>query len=338
MARRLDAVLRENAATVVRHEVFGSLDACAELARPGNGAPAWDWPVTWVEGSSCEGKSVAGMHVFAIAGPRVKTVSLGGRPVGRVYEDAHARHCLLGDVKSDAGGTRDEQCRQVFERIEAALAGAGFAMTQVPRTWLFLDDILAWYGVLNRVRREFFQERGLFDQLVPASTGVGVRNAAGAAMVAGAWAAKAVGPGFACGEVLSPMQCPAPAYGSCFSRASEIVAPDFRRVMVSGTASIEPKGASVCGGDMDGQIDLTLQVVRAILVSRGMDYGDVTRATAYIRHPSDAPLFREWCAKLGLGDWPLVTTQAVVCRDELLFEIEVDAIAPTDRHPHDWEI
>ena len=126
----------------------------------------------------------------------------------------------------------------------------------------------------------------------------------------------------------SPLQCPAPAYGSCFSRAVEIVTPGWRRIFISGTASIAPKGESVCAGDMDGQIDLTMQVVRAILVSREMDYADVTRATAYLRNPADAPIFNRWCHKLGLVNWPLVTTQAVVCRDELLFEIELDAMAP----------
>ena len=201
-------------------------------------------------------------------------------------------------------------------------------MTDVARTWLFLDDILAWYGPLNQVRRDFFAQRHLFDHLVPASTGVGVRNPAGAAMVAGAWAAEPRDDRFLAGEVLSPLQCPAPQYGSCFSRAVEMVSPDLHRLFVSGTASIEPKGTSVCADDVDGQIDLTLQVVRAILVSRGMDYPDVNRATAYLRRPGDEPLFRGWLARLGLEDWPLVVTQAVVCRDELLFEIELDALAP----------
>ena len=328
--RRLRAELDAAQAVVVRHEVFGSLAWHQQ--------PSWDWPVTWVEGADCSGKPIAGMHVLAVRGADVDSIVINGQSVGRVFSDGYARHALLGNVHSDPQATLDVQGRQVFERLESALQVAGFAMTDVPRTWLFLDDILAWYGTLNRVRREFFEQRGLFNHLVPASTGVGVRNPAQAAMIAGAWASQPLSDEFFLGEVLSPMQCPAPAYGSCFSRAVEMVDPHLRRVLVSGTASIEPKGASVCGGDMDGQIDLTMQVVRAILVSRGMDYHDVTRATAYIRHPADAPLFQEWCQRLGLQDWPLVVTQAVVCRDELWFEIELDAIAPTHHHATDWEL
>ena len=332
-AHRLEDLLRRYDATMVRHEIFGSLAAWKDLHR-GNeneGFP-WPWPVTWVEGKACDSGGIAGMHALAVIGAEVSDVHSHETPVGRVFEDGYARHAVLAGITSDRKAPLEIQARQGFERIATALAPAGFAMHEVPRTWLFLDDILSWYGTLNSVRRHFFEEHGLFDHVVPASTGVGVRNPEGAAMCVGAWASKAIAPGFQIAEVLSPMQCPAPAYGSCFSRAVELVAPDWRRVMISGTASIEPKGASVCGGDMDGQIDLTMQVVRAILVSRGLDYDDVTRATAYIRHPADAPIFADWCRRLGLDHWPLVTTQAVVCRDELLFEIEVDAMAPTAQH------
>jgi enamine deaminase RidA (YjgF/YER057c/UK114 family) len=329
MLERLADLLQAHNATVVRHEVFGALAAQPEFAFAQQklfGEQAW--PVTWAEGASCAGSSLAGMHVLAVAGTRVESLSAGGRVVGRIFNDGHARHCLLGDLRpTDPCASRDQQAMEVFENMEAALRHAGMSMVNVARTWLFLDELLAWYGPLNRVRREFFERCHLFEHTVPASTGVGVKNPTGAALVAGAWAVAPTNGALFVGEVGSPLQCPAPAYGSCFSRAVEIVTPGWRRMFISGTASIAPKGDSVCAGDMDGQIDLTMQVVRAILVSRELDYTDVTRATAYLRNPSDALIFRRWCAKLGLENWPLVTTQAVVCRDELLFEIEVDAMA-----------
>lgn len=333
MLKRLAALLKAHNASVVRHEVFGALaaqpDFAAALQRLFGEQP---WPVTFVDGASCDQTSVTGMHVLAVAGARVESLSLAGRVVGRVFEDGHARHCVLGDIRpTDLSAPRVQQAMQAFENLEAALGRAGMGLPNVARTWLFLADILAWYGPLNQVRREFFERHHLFDHTVPASTGVGVRNRVGAALVAAGWAVEPTNGALFVGEVGSPMQCPAPAYGSCFSRAVEIVTPGWRRLFVSGTASIAPKGDSVCAGDLDGQIDLTMQVVRAILVSREMDYADVTRATAYLRHAADAPLFRRWCVKLGLENWPLVITQAVVCRDELLFEIEVDAMAPVSK-------
>jgi len=330
MLERLAVLLKAHHASVLRHEVFGALAnqpdfAAALQALFGDQA----WPVIFVEGAACDGEAVAGMHVLAIAGTRVESLTFGGRVVGRCFEEGHARHCVFGDIRpTNPAAPREQQAMQVFENMEAALRGAGLSMVNVARTWLFLDDLLAWYGPLNQVRREFFERCGLFNRTVPASTGVGVKNPGGSALVAGTWAVEPTNGALFVGEVGSPLQCPAPAYGSCFSRAVEIVTPGWRRVFVSGTASIAPKGESVCAGDVEAQIDLSMQVVRAILVSRELDYSDVTRATAYLRNPADAPQFRRWCDKLGLDNWPLVTTQAVVCRDELLFEIEVDALAP----------
>ena len=330
MLERLATLLKSHKASVVRHEVFGALAAQPDFAAPLRRLfGEQPWPVTWTEGASCNNASVAGMHVLAIAGARVESLAFAGRVVGRIFDDGHARHCLLGDIRpTDPSAPREQQAMQVFENIEAALSRAGMSLPNVARTWLFLDDILAWYGPFNQVRRKFFERHHLFDHTVPASTGVGVKNPDGASLVAGAWAVEPTNGSLFVGGVGSPMQCPAPAYGSCFSRAVEIVTPGWRRMFISGTASIAPKGESVCAGDLDGQIDLTMQVVRAILVSRELDYSDVTRATAYLRNPADAPLFRRWCVKLGLENWPLVTTQAVVCREELLFEIELDAMAP----------
>lgn len=328
MAARLAGQLREHGAQVLRHEMFGSLAACAE-ARAGlrEAFGEVDWPVLCAEGRVCNGGALAGMHVFAVAGPAVESVSLDGRVVGRMFDDGHARHCLLGDVlPGDLSQSHPAQARQVFEKLEAALARVGMTMTNVVRTWLFLDDILDWYEPLNHTRRDFFAERKLFGHLLPASTGVGMRNPAGAALVAGAWAVEGTNGAFSVREVASPLQCPAPEYGSCFSRAVEMVTPGCRRLLVSGTASIEPKGASVCAGDVDGQIDLTMQVVRQLLVSCGMDYPDLTRATAYLRHPRDRAVWEKWFRALGLDHHPLITTQAVICRDELLFEIELDAL------------
>jgi enamine deaminase RidA (YjgF/YER057c/UK114 family) len=145
-------------------------------------------------------------------------------------------------------------------------------------------------------------------------------------LVAAAWAVAPLQNGFVLREVASPRQCPAPCYGSSFSRAVELLTPELRRVMVSGTASIEPGGASVGGGDVEAQIDLTMEVVRAILVSCDLDFPDASRATAYFKRPKDVSYFHQWCKRLGLEAWPVVCTVADICREELLFEIEVDAL------------
>ena len=322
------ACLRERQATIVRQEVFGAQTALAEVTQAlESGLGAIDWPINFLEGGSCFGQALAGIHVLAVSGASVRTLEFQGRPIGRVYADKWARYCLLGDVRSnDVRLSKSEQTRQTFENMEAALRLAGMGMTHLARTWFFLDDLLSWYGPFNTVRTEFFRERDLFSHLVPASTGVSGRNLAGAAVLAVAWASEATNGAFAVREIASPKQCSATNYGSSFSRAVELTSPGLRRLMISGTASIEPGGLSV-GDDVETQIDLTMEVLRALLVACGMDFPDASRVTAYFKHPQDARAFEAWQKGYGLGEWPIVYTQADICRDELLFEIELDALA-----------
>ena len=225
--------------------------------------------------------------------------------------------------------SRTEQTREVFERMEAALQDEGMTFAHVVRTWFYLDDILTWYREFNAIRTAFYKERKIFGGVVPASTGVGMANPNGAALVGGLLAVKPRSDRVEVFAVPSPLQCSAMDYRSSFSRAVEVHVAGRRHLYISGTASIAPNGHSAHRGDMRGQVDLTMNVVRAILVSRRMNFADATRVTAYIKHPHDAPVFDAWLAEHGLQAWPVVTTPATICRGELLFEIELDAVSAT---------
>ena len=263
-----------------------------------------------------------GVHLHAVKGVPVERLTFGGRVVGSVFNDGVARHCRLGGLRpARASDSPASQTRATFELLEAALRDAGMTFANVARTWFYLDQILAWYGDFNKVRDEFFRKRNVFDGLVPASTGIGGANVAGTALVAGAYAVT----GGQLAAVPSPLQCPALKYGSSFSRAVELKMPDHCRLWISGTASIAPGGETVHIGDVPGQIALTMQVVAAILESRGMSWTDTSRAIAYVREATAAQQFQQYRVANGLTDLPVVTTQNVICRDDLLFEIEVDA-------------
>ena len=132
--------------------------------------------------------------------------------------------------------------------MEAALRLAGMDFSHVVRTWLFLDEILAWYRELNQARDAFFTSRGVYDGLVPASTGIGARNPAGTAVVAELLAVQPKSSRVRIRSVPSPLQCPALQYHSSFSRAVEVAQPDHRRLFISGTASIGPDGRSAHAG------------------------------------------------------------------------------------------
>ena len=127
-------------------------------------------------------------------------------------------------------------------------------------------------------------------------------------------------------EVASPMQCSALNYKSSFSRAVEVERADGRALYISGTASIEAGGKTAYVGDPQAQIELTMQVVAAILHSRQMDWSDTTRAIAYMKDLKDAPLFADWLHGKGLEALPVTWMHGDVCREDLLFEIELDAV------------
>ena len=78
---------------------------------------------------------------------------------------------------------------------------------------------------------------------------------------------------------------------------------------------------------MDRQVELTLDVVHAILASRGMDWKDVCRGIGYFKRLADAPALDRALAARGIAPLPLISANTDICRDELLFEMEVDAVS-----------
>ena len=288
------------------------------------------WPLMWMQGDSCDGRHVAGTQALVARGADIRRLEWDGRIIGSSWSDADADYCCMaGVLPDDLTAPRAVQTLQVFQRMERTLAVAGMEFRDVVRTWLFLDHLLDWYGEFNAVRTEFFQKHGIFDHIVPASTGIGARNTDGAALVAGAIAIRPKHAGVTIRSVDSPLQCPAPNYRSSFSRAVELAYPDRRHLMVSGTASIAPDGSTMYLGDSEAQINLTLKVVQAILESRGMTWRSVVRGIAYFENMTDVPLFADCCRYHGITDLPVIEAHATVCRSDLLFELEVDAVDNT---------
>lgn len=330
--RHLAANLAARDAEVLSLMIYGSIaarDTIETALRDSLGET--QWPVTWIECASCVGAPLAGVQAFAVSRRPVTRVRVGRRIVGSVYEDNGARHCLLGGLgpTSRALGV-GAQVQQTFGNLEWALDQAGFELADVVRTWFYNDDILAWYPEFNRVRSAHYANVAWRTGSLPASTGIGARNLDGAALAMAAWAMRPLDGAARATEIGSPLQCPAPAYGSAFSRAMEIDSGGWRRLLVSGTASIFPGGKTAWVDDAKKQVDLTMEVVGAILESRGMDFQKVTRATAYHRYPLFRPYLDAWLHARDLDGMPVVQTESVVCRDDLLFEIELDACKAKD--------
>jgi enamine deaminase RidA (YjgF/YER057c/UK114 family) len=286
-----------------------------------------DWPLTWVHGDACKGGEMHSSQILAVSGIPTEPVMLEGKVVGRIYEDINARYCrLAGIIPGDLSGSMADQTRSVFDRIQQALQSVGMEFTDVVRTWLYLDDLLKWYDEFNVVRTAFFNQYGVFDRMVPASTGIGAANPFGAALLADACAVVPKNGLCTIEAVPSPLQCPALSYKSSFSRAVEILFPTHRQLMISGTASILPDGRTAHIDNPVKQVELTMKVVETILESRGMGWNEVTRGIAYFKDMRYLPIYNQYCSENNIASFPLAVSHADICRDDLLFEIEVDAV------------
>ena len=103
--------------------------------------------------------------------------------------------------------------------------------------------------------------------------------------------------------------------------------PGWKRVIVSGTASIKPNSHEVAHvGDIDAQINCTMNAVDAIYRSRGLSLKDVSGALVYLKEERYRDNWERWLK--AHDEYPREHSRAIVadvCRDEWLFEIESDA-------------
>lgn len=327
IANRLERCLIKHGASVVKCDIFGMVgqygDMLAELERVFDPV---QFPVTWVQGENCFGGGIAGMQVRAVSGVPVETLFLDSSPVGRFFDDGSGKYCVLGNIQPGLPSAGNEdQAWNTLEVMEKALLKAGMNMQALVRTWFFNNRLLEWYREFNDVRTRFFKERDIFTGLLPASTGVEGKNPSGSALTACAEAVAIKDGKMKVREVKSPMQGPAQDYGSSFSRAVEIISADFRRVLISGTASIDLSGQTVFPNEIAAQTAYTMKTVDALLGSVGMGFKDVARAVAYVKNAGDAPAVKEILDSCNIPSLPLIISRNDICRDELLFEIEVDA-------------
>ncbi len=283
--------------------------------------------IAWLQGDACRDGGFSSMQCFAVSGVDPVPVKVHGRLIGFVYEDEHARYCRLGGVSPEnISLPRSGQTREVFEIMGEGLLQHGFRFTDTVRTWLYLDRLLDWYGEFNTVRTAYFEENGVFSKMVPSSTGIGAANQYGAALVCDLLAVQPKTSEVKISSVESPMQGSALNYRSSFSRAVEMEFPTHRSLLISGTASIDRDGKSVHVEDCGKQIGLTMQVVKSLLNSRDMGWHDLFRGIAYFKNMSDLPIFDKYCKDHDIPKFPLALAHTDICRGDLLFEIEIDAV------------
>ena len=119
---------------------------------------------------------------------------------------------------------------------------------------------------------------------------------------------------------------------SSFSRGMRIDLNGLTILLISGTASIDEYGKSVHIGDFRAQLRRTYHNITGLLEAEGATWRDIVRTTCYLRDiERDYEAFNEERTKFfqeqGLDPVPASTgIQAILCRPELLIEIEAIAM------------
>ena len=119
---------------------------------------------------------------------------------------------------------------------------------------------------------------------------------------------------------------------SSFSRGLRLDIKGVTILLISGTASIDEHGKTIHEGDFRAQTWRTYQNITGLLASEGATWKDVVRTTCYLRDiERDYAAFNEirtqFFKEQGLHPLPASTgVQAILCRPELLVEIEAMAI------------
>jgi len=329
--------LRSQSARILEERVFATeqvMDILADARSKAYQGQEFDDGVAPSYLVGAEGASlgpIAGVQVHALSGDiQTETIDIDQTPRGRILRAPNHAIVALSGVSMPKVTCPKEQARTCLEKAEAALKKSGTDFLSVARTWMWLNDILAWYDDFNSVRNKFFTDRGIIGngtrQLMPASTGIGLGAADRSdcsmdlfAVIEPANATQFLQAG---GKQKSAFE-----YGSAFSRASRTPTPGGDTVFVSGTASIDADGATTNIDNAAGQINDTIENVRAVLRDMNATDQDVVQILAYCKTPEIESVFNSIKGKY---DWPWIIPICDICRHDLLFEIEATAVAKRD--------
>ena len=124
---------------------------------------------------------------------------------------------------------------------------------------------------------------------------------------------------------------------SSFSRGLRLDIKGITILLISGTASIDESGRTIHVGDFPAQTLRTYQNITHLLEAEGATWKDVVRTTCYLRDiERDYEAFNEtrtqFFQEQGLDPLPASTgIQAILCRPDLLVEMEAMAIFDSER-------
>ena len=272
-------------------------------------------------------EEITGVQVHAVISENAPQVIEDGRKkTGRVICLPGRTYLSLSCITAPEFEQASDQAWSMLRKGEFLIKKFNGDFLSVPRTWIWIDDILSWYEQFNQIRNDFFSKCGILGdntkQSMPASTGIGLAPANGCKIAMDLTAVIEPANSIRYAPVTEKQQS-AYDYGSAFSRASEAITPAGKTVFISGTASIDADGNTTNIDDAHAQITTTIENVQTALKDMDCADEDVVQIMAYCKTTEVKKVFNDIKDKF---DWPWITIICDICRDDLLFEIEATAI------------
>ncbi|MCM8757191.1 MAG: Rid family hydrolase [Candidatus Omnitrophica bacterium] len=228
------------------------------------------------------------------------------------------------------GNSSYQQTWRIFQKCARQMKKRGMNLADsLIRTWLFVRDIDTNYFGLVKARRKFFATCGLTPEThFVASSGIGGAGKDLKSLVTlDAYAISGLRQ-----EQISYLSAPdylSPTYlyGVTFERGTVIAYQDRKQVIISGTASIDSAGQVLYPGEVEKQLNRTLENISALLTVAGASMKDVVCFITYVRDPADQKKIALAMDSLFPGV-PLMVLVAPVCRPAWLVEVEALATVP----------
>ena len=338
---KVSNIFTEHGMALFHERIFGSQNLYDEIIEIRNRSEFFhNSPFTYIQGNPYWGIGIAGIHFHGVESTHyyVENVIHNKTPIGTKWVSSQAEFIILHSLHGSEKKDPYRNTLTMFDEAKALLQHQGFSIKDVVRTWIYLDKILSQYDDFNKARNSKFKEFGLipekvneergFEQIyLPASTGIDGSNHFGVSGVMDLLAIKAKDSSTMIGNETGQEQKAAYRYGSAFSRSMIIKHGKVNYIYLSGTASIGEDGKSKYIGDINKQIEKTVDVIKALIKKENISFNEMIEGTIFIKDASFADIFISYCKKNEINDLPFFMTIADVCRDDLLFEIDATFVS-----------
>jgi enamine deaminase RidA (YjgF/YER057c/UK114 family) len=246
-------------------------------------------------------------------------------PGGQLVVEHGSYRMVWGAFRTRATGSAAAQTTDLLRQLEGAtISHGGSLCDSLLRTWFFVRDIDTNYQGLVDARRELFDQWGMTAAThYISSTGIAGELQRYDELVAmDALLECGIDPSQIRFMTAESHLCPTHHYGVTFERGTATIYGDRTHYFISGTASIDSKGAIVHEGNFDGQVGRTIENIEALLSNQGAQLSDLKQVVVYLRDASDSARARRLLASLLPRTLPMVVVEGRVCRPGWLIEIE----------------